>query len=159
MTYILYKYWLQERVTEKTNVDRGEAEVDIDFRGVTISHVTPFVQSIIRIFYWMLIKCIVYIVFDFKQSRSSEYLSLYFVLRKFKRLHNGFLYIKQPWYRSKFEKNYKNWKWNSHKKSYGLDRLTAMKLEAHGPHCSPEKQFELINTFAQNEFKLTNCSF
>ena len=25
---------------EKTNVDRGEAEVDIGFRGVTISHVT-----------------------------------------------------------------------------------------------------------------------
>ena len=24
---------------EKTNVDRGEAEVDISFRGVTISHV------------------------------------------------------------------------------------------------------------------------
>ena len=24
---------------EKTNVDRGEAEVDIGFRGVTISHV------------------------------------------------------------------------------------------------------------------------
>ena len=24
---------------EKTNVDRGEAEVDNDFRGVTISHV------------------------------------------------------------------------------------------------------------------------
>ena len=44
---LLYKYWLHERVTwenchpEKTNVDRGEAEVDIDFRGVTSSHVTP----------------------------------------------------------------------------------------------------------------------
>ena len=25
---------------KKTNVDRGEAEVDIGFRGVTISHVT-----------------------------------------------------------------------------------------------------------------------
>ena len=25
---------------EKNNVDRGESEVDIDFRGVTISHVT-----------------------------------------------------------------------------------------------------------------------
>lgn len=37
--------------------------------------------------------------------------------------------------------------------------LTAMKLDAHGPNCSPEKQIELINTFAQNEFKLTNGSF
>ena len=43
----LYNYWLHERVTweivtgaEKTNVDRGEAEIDIGFRGVTISHVT-----------------------------------------------------------------------------------------------------------------------
>ena len=25
---------------EKTNIDRGEVEVDIDFRGVTIIHVT-----------------------------------------------------------------------------------------------------------------------
>ena len=98
-------------------------------------------------------------MFRFKQSRSSEYLRLYSVLRKFKRLHNGFSYIKQPWYRSKFEKYHKNWTWNSHKKSYGLDMLTAMKLDAHGPNCSPEKQIELINTFAQNEFKLTNGSF
>ena len=40
---ILYKFWLLEKeiVTQrKTNVHRGEAEVDIGFRGVTISHVT-----------------------------------------------------------------------------------------------------------------------
>ena len=44
---------------EKTNVDRGEAEVDIGFRGLTISHVT------------------------LEQSRSGEYLCLYLVLRLF----------------------------------------------------------------------------
>ena len=39
--WVLYKYWLHERVTwEKSNVDRGKAEVDIGFWGLTISHVT-----------------------------------------------------------------------------------------------------------------------
>ena len=38
---ILYKYWLHERVTwEIVTRKQGEAEVDIGFRGVTISHVT-----------------------------------------------------------------------------------------------------------------------
>ena len=58
---------------EKTNVDRGEAEVDIGFRGVTI-----FI-----ILYWMLIKLtstLSTLRLVSKQSRSSEYLCLYFVL-------------------------------------------------------------------------------
>ena len=28
--------------------------------------------------------------------------------------------------------------------------LRAMKEDAHGPYCSPEKQFQSINTFVQN---------
>ena len=34
-------------------------------------------------------KYIVYITIGFKQSRSSEYLSMYFVLRKFKRSYDA----------------------------------------------------------------------
>ena len=45
---------------EKNNVDRGEAEIDIGFRGVTISCFL-LVQSVFIILYWMLIKYIVFI--------------------------------------------------------------------------------------------------
>ena len=46
---------------EKTNVDLGEADVDIGFRGVKSFHITPC-ESL----YWLLIKYIVYIMFAFK---------------------------------------------------------------------------------------------
>ena len=36
---------------EKTYIDRGEAEVDIGFRGVTIYYVTLLVQSIFLLYY------------------------------------------------------------------------------------------------------------
>ena len=37
---------------EQTNVDRGEVQVDIDFRGVTISHVIP--SRAVNIYYIIL---------------------------------------------------------------------------------------------------------
>ena len=43
-----------------------KAEVDIDFRGGDNFPIYPLMQSIIIIFYWMLIKYIVYITFGFK---------------------------------------------------------------------------------------------
>ena len=49
----------------------------------------PLMQPIIIIFYRLLIKYIVNITLVSKQSRSSEYLSLYFVLRKIKRSYDA----------------------------------------------------------------------
>ena len=70
---------------KKTNVNR-EASVDIGFLGVTISHVTLSCSQ--YLLYYTEFKYIVYITLVSKQSRLSEYLSLYFVLRKFKRSYD-----------------------------------------------------------------------
>ena len=51
------------RHPEETNVHRGEAEVNIGFRGVTISHVTLLCSQLL-IFYT---ECyIIYIMYGFK---------------------------------------------------------------------------------------------
>ena len=70
---------------EKTNVDRGEAEVDIDFRGVTISHVILSCSQYLLYY----TECYLNTSSISKQSRSGEYLSLYFVLLKFKRSYEA----------------------------------------------------------------------
>ena len=66
---------------EKTIVDRGKADVAIGFRGVTF-----YVQLIIILLYWMLIKYIVYITFGFKTIHVKWILVFVFVRRIFKRL-------------------------------------------------------------------------
>ena len=61
-------------------VDRGEAEVDIGLHRVTISHVILSCSQSLS----YLTECLLNASYTFrlisKQSRSSEYLSLHFVL-------------------------------------------------------------------------------
>ena len=79
-------------------VDRGKAEVDIGFRGVTISKLKStllFSQYTLRFSQYLLYYTEYYLNTSStlrlvsKQSSSSEYLSLYSVLRKFKRIYDA----------------------------------------------------------------------
>ena len=74
---------------KRINVDRAEAEVDIGFHGVTISHVILSCSQSLS----YLTKCLLNVSYIFrlvsKQSRSSEYMSLYFVLCTFKRSNDA----------------------------------------------------------------------
>ena len=69
-------------------------ETNVSRRGHWFSRGDNFscnslVQSIIIISYWILIKCVVYITLVLKQSRASEYFSLYVVPGKFKRSYDA----------------------------------------------------------------------
>ena len=67
---------------EKTIVDGGEAEVVIGFRGVTIFHVTFSCSQYLLYYTECQSNTSSTLRLVSKKSRSSEYLSLYFVLRK-----------------------------------------------------------------------------
>ena len=68
---------------EKTNVDQGKAEDDIGFLGMTISHVTLSCSQWLLYYTecWLNTSSTLHLAS--KQSRSSKYLNLYFVLHKF----------------------------------------------------------------------------
>ena len=69
---------------EKTNIDQGEVEVEIVFREMTISHVTLSCSQYLLYYTDCLLYTSSTLCLVSKQSRSSECLSLCFVLCKFK---------------------------------------------------------------------------